>query len=741
MSPSAARDAPAEPVRERWGSIAGTDAAPPSPARDRWSKAPAVDAEKKEEAVTERWGSISSGSGGDAKDDEVTERWGSSSKPKEDEEKPSSGRERSGSSSGRERSGSESKPKPPAPTALLKRPDESDPEKPAEGSSPADQAELMSKLAKERAEKRRSEEAKREADRKERAAARLRELEGRRRSNSEDRKQLTQPKTLLEPLGKPKAKAPAAATAGDGKEKLTILSPSSAGGRDEAAKSPAKAPPRERKAPANPWTKSDAARAPQGQGQASQQGQGQAPPSRPAPVDPAAAGGLPREERRVQFSSENETRSVPPPPPSQLPNGGQIKKGTGAGWKPATPGLGKMEAIEEERTVQSVDLHGPDSMDRGVDPSRRTERKLFDPSSGGMVKAPDKKEEPKKTPDWVSQLGEKRKGIVVARRPSEDEDDGGRKGKGKNKGKKNDKDGPSGGKDGGKQSESKDEKRGSKKDRSAGRSNSMTADDGEALAAARGSKPPATKESKKDKQKEKKKERKEKEAKAKDAKREGKENKKEGKGNKESRDGKSKENVYLKSPEKSNKDSNKKSKAEAAANGKAKDKPSPAPPAPVPEIKRVPPKRHPRTRGVRYTVDAETGGYLNTDACSPDNGYGSHRVPGGRVRNPRRQARQLAKREEKAAVEATRTNLPSGIPSDGFSFRNDPGFLEHSSREREAVDEERQRMLLEEAWASLEEKTSDGGGGRSGDEMAAALEISPVSLFILTFWKFCGRIR
>ncbi|EJK70212.1 hypothetical protein THAOC_08447, partial [Thalassiosira oceanica] len=183
---------------------------------------------------------------------------------------------------------------------------------------------------------------------------------------------------------------------------------------------------------------------------------------------------------------------------------------------------------------------------------------------------------------------------------------------------------------------------------------------------------------------------------------------------KENRDAKSKDGAKSGKDKDSGKGEGKKAKAE---NGKSKDKESAPAPA-APEVRRVPPKRHPRTRGVRYTLDAAAGSYTSDDGCSPDNGYGSHRVPGGRVRNPRRHGRLVMRREGEAAAERARTNLPSGIPSDGFSFRNDPGFLEHSAREREeALDEERQRMLLEEAWASLEEKASDGGGegtGRAG---------------------------
>ena len=156
-----------------------------------------------------------------------------------------------------------------------------------------------------------------------------------------------------------------------------------------------------------------------------------------------------------------------------------------------------------------------------------------------------------------------------------------------------------------------------------------------------------------------------------------------------------------------------------------------------------PRKRIPRTCGVMYKID-KVGNYMNIDGCEPDNGYGAHRVPGGKVKNPGAHTKLLKKEEEK---ETTTTVQPSGfngdatttVATDGFSFRNDPGFIQHQTNF-----ESQQQKILEDAWASLvendddkEEKQQQHSDGhakdsdevppsKSGDdEYAAALSISP----------------
>jgi len=156
-------------------------------------------------------------------------------------------------------------------------------------------------------------------------------------------------------------------------------------------------------------------------------------------------------------------------------------------------------------------------------------------------------------------------------------------------------------------------------------------------------------------------------------------------------------------------------------------------------------KRNPRTRGVLYKLD-KGGNYMTADGCEPDNGYGSHRVPGGKVKNPTAYAK-LMKKEEVQTTTTAATDLPNDMTvpttttttategfstaTEGFSYRNDPGFIQHQF-------EAQQQKILEDAWASLVENKDDEGGGdtsvgeqvvptaKSGDdEYAAALAISP----------------
>jgi hypothetical protein len=140
-------------------------------------------------------------------------------------------------------------------------------------------------------------------------------------------------------------------------------------------------------------------------------------------------------------------------------------------------------------------------------------------------------------------------------------------------------------------------------------------------------------------------------------------------------------------------------------------------------------KKLPRTCGVLYKLD-KSGNYINVDKCNPDNGFGAHLVPGGRVKNPGAHAKLLKTREDRKTI-----NKPSVStnPTEGFSFRNDPGFIRHQTDF-----EAQQQKILEDAWASLienDEQKSDDDDGRfednvpaskSGDdEYAAALAISP----------------
>lgn len=141
-------------------------------------------------------------------------------------------------------------------------------------------------------------------------------------------------------------------------------------------------------------------------------------------------------------------------------------------------------------------------------------------------------------------------------------------------------------------------------------------------------------------------------------------------------------------------------------------------------------KRLPRTRGVLYKLD-KSGNYLNADGCNPDNGYGAHLVPGGRVKNPGAHAKYLKQREEKKAESQPSASTNA---TEGFSFRNDPGFIRHQTDF-----ESQQQKILEDAWASLiendepmeesddVEEFEDGVPvSKSGDdEYAAALAISP----------------
>jgi len=158
-------------------------------------------------------------------------------------------------------------------------------------------------------------------------------------------------------------------------------------------------------------------------------------------------------------------------------------------------------------------------------------------------------------------------------------------------------------------------------------------------------------------------------------------------------------------------------------------------------------KRNPRTRGVLYKLD-KGGNYMTADGCEPDNGYGSHRVPGGKVKNPSAYAKLMKKEEvqtttaemdlpnDMSVPTTTTTTATEGFSTatEGFSYRNDPGFIQHQF-------EAQQQKILEDAWASLVENKDDEGGGeqqsaslgeqvvptaKSGDdEYAAALAISP----------------
>lgn len=118
----------------------------------------------------------------------------------------------------------------------------------------------------------------------------------------------------------------------------------------------------------------------------------------------------------------------------------------------------------------------------------------------------------------------------------------------------------------------------------------------------------------------------------------------------------------------------------------------------------IPRKNAPRTCGVLYKLD-KSANYIIADGCEPDNGYGAHGVPGGKVKNPGAHAKLLRRHEDQentpaeVASEPTDNSAPaSGAGAEGFSFRNDPGFLQHQSNF-----EAQQQKILEDAWASLVE--------------------------------------
>ncbi|KAL3757267.1 hypothetical protein ACHAWU_008428 [Discostella pseudostelligera] len=151
---------------------------------------------------------------------------------------------------------------------------------------------------------------------------------------------------------------------------------------------------------------------------------------------------------------------------------------------------------------------------------------------------------------------------------------------------------------------------------------------------------------------------------------------------------------------------------------------------PLDKGKQTPRKRVPRTRGVLYKID-KSGNYLNVDESEPDEGYGAHLVPGGKIKNPGAHVYVVKQQEVNDTFSQPKTT--STTATDGFSFRNDPGFLQHQTNF-----EAQQQKILEDAWASLVE--NDGPmavesdlmakkelpATKSGDdEYAAALEISP----------------
>lgn len=140
-------------------------------------------------------------------------------------------------------------------------------------------------------------------------------------------------------------------------------------------------------------------------------------------------------------------------------------------------------------------------------------------------------------------------------------------------------------------------------------------------------------------------------------------------------------------------------------------------------------KRVLRTRGILYKID-KSGNYHNVDESEPDDGFGAHLVPGGKIKNPGAHA-LLVKQQELKNTSSQPTN--STTTTEGFSFRNDPGFLEHQTNF-----EAQQQKILEDAWASLVENDEpmvletnevaeqDLPTSKSGDdEYATALEISP----------------
>jgi len=123
----------------------------------------------------------------------------------------------------------------------------------------------------------------------------------------------------------------------------------------------------------------------------------------------------------------------------------------------------------------------------------------------------------------------------------------------------------------------------------------------------------------------------------------------------------------------------------------------------------TPRKRFPRTRGVRYKID-KNGNYFNTDGCEPDNGYGAHRAPGGKVRNSSAYAKFLKQQEEQKTTTHPSRN-DATVTTEGFSFRNDPGFLQHQTDF-----EAQQQKILEDAWASLVENDEPPEKGESTNE-------------------------
>lgn len=151
---------------------------------------------------------------------------------------------------------------------------------------------------------------------------------------------------------------------------------------------------------------------------------------------------------------------------------------------------------------------------------------------------------------------------------------------------------------------------------------------------------------------------------------------------------------------------------------------------PLDKGKQTPRKRVPRTCGVLYKID-KSGNYLNVDESEPDEGYGAHLVPGGKIKNPGAHANVVKQQEVNDTL--TQPKTTSTTATDGFSFRNDPGFLQHQTNF-----EAQQQKILEDAWASLVENDEpmtvesnemakkELPATKSGDdEYAAALEISP----------------
>ena len=130
----------------------------------------------------------------------------------------------------------------------------------------------------------------------------------------------------------------------------------------------------------------------------------------------------------------------------------------------------------------------------------------------------------------------------------------------------------------------------------------------------------------------------------------------------------------------------------------------------------IPRRRFPRTCGVRYKID-KSGNYVNTDGCEPDNGYGAHRAPGGKVRNSSAYAKILKHEEEQITTAQSSNDIK--IAAEGFSFRNDPGFLQHQTDF-----EAQQQKILEDAWASLVENDEQPEKGELNKE---ELEKVPVS--------------